>query len=720
MLTTRGPEVTVEYLKDGVWAAARRRAVGVPVAFDFEIDVAASGESGYPVTVRSPGGGEATAAMRLAPEMKALVARVPDAVLASSATVRRGLSGQERPVRDLGIILFRALFGEGVHSLLMTSRQQAAMSGEQLRIVLRMAPAELACLPWEFLFDPGEDDYLCLSTPLIRRPQVLRPVRALGVTGPLRVLGMAVTPGDQPGLAADEERRRLAAATDALAGRVELAWTGGQSWRDLNGALRHGGPWHVLHFIGHGGFDSLAQEGVLILADEDGRSHALSASDLALLVEKHPSVRLVVLNACDTGQSSALNAFSSVAGALLRRGVPSVLAMQFPITDTAAIEFSRTFYEGLADRLPVDTAVTEARHAVRITFSGTLEWGTPVLYLRSRDGAIFDPQAQQGSPPPDGRIAAARERRPGPIHADVVRERLVGGGTVPLHTIPIAEHAGYVSFSPDGTMLAVASGTTVRLIDTASGQTRATLVHPDHLIRGVAFSPDGRSVATGSSDGTAVVCDTATGSRRFKIRANWSAAQLQDLAFSPDGRWLATASEDATAQVWEAASRRRLHTLAHDGVVYDLAFSPDGLLATAGFDGTARVWEVSGGRQLLTLTHSREVYGVAFSPDGRLIASGCRDKSARVWEVASGRRAVAVTHGDAVLGVAFSSAGLLATASADRTTRVWDSATGEQLLVLPHDGIVDRAVFSPDGRQLVTVTRHKCVQVWQVVEAGRE
>ena len=129
---------------------------------------------------------------------------------------------------------------------------------------------------------------------------------------------------------------------------------------------------------------------MLVLAGEDGRSHALPASDLALLVEKHQSVRLVVLNACDTAQASALDEFSSVAGALLRRGIPSVLAMQFPITDPAAVEFSRTLYEGLADRLPVDTAVTEARHALRITLPGTLEWGTPVLYLRSADGAIFD------------------------------------------------------------------------------------------------------------------------------------------------------------------------------------------------------------------------------------------------------------------------------------------------------------------------------------------
>ena len=839
------------------------------MALDFEIDVAVSGGHSYQVTVRSPSGGEATALMRVEADMKALAARAPEAVVASSATVRRGLSGQERPVRDLGSRMYRALITEDVHSLLMTSRQQAAMSGEQLRIVLRISPPELACLPWEFLFDPGDEDYVCLSTPLIRRPQLMQPVRALGVPGPLRVLGMVASPSDQQELAADNERRRLSAAMRALAGRVDLAWTDGQGWRDLKVALRHGGPWHVLHFIGHGGFDTVAGEGVLLLAGEDSRSHALPASDLALLVEKHQSLRLVVLNACDTGRASELDAFSSVAGALLRRGIPAVLAMQFPITDPAAVEFSRTFYEGLADRLPVDTAVTDARHAVRITLPGTLEWGTPVLYLRSADGVLFDlppgqPDSRSTSPEAaaedeaalrdkldrlyteglaayhiehwdeaveafeavaardrdyrdigeklrqarltqrlaatytaavaaadngqwdeaissftslltaapgyrdagqrlegarrqreitglaaearklyeagkwaavtaigtkiaaldpgfddaGGVIAAARARLPGGMHPDIPRGRIPANENVLLHTVPIAEHAGYAAFSPDGKLLAVASGTTARLIDIASGHTQITLVHPGFVIRGVAFSPDGRRVATGSTDGTAIVCEAATGNRCFKIRTNRSSAQLQDLGFSLDGRLLVTASEDTTARVWDAASGRRLHTLPHNGVVYDLAISPDGrLLATASFDRAARVWETATGRHVLTLWHDREVYGVAFSPDGRQLATASRDKRAHLWELTSGRPAHAIPHRDAVLGVAFSPAGLLATACADRTARVWDSGTAEQCLVLPHDGIVDRALFSPDGRQLATITRHRCAQVWQLAEA---
>src|SRR4029453_7611840 len=239
--------------------------------------------------------------------------------------------------------------------------------------------------------DAGEDDYLCLETPLVRYPFVLQQQRPLGVTPPLRVLGMVARPGDQQALAIDDEQRRLSRALADLerAGRVELSWVPGQTWRDLQAAMRTG-PWHVFHFIGHGGFDANAGEGTLALADDQGRTYPLHASDLAMLLRGHQSLRLVLLNACDTGRASALDPFSSVAGALMRRGIPAVLAMQFEITDQAAVEFSHTFYGAVADQLPVDVSVTEARHAIRLAVPGTLEWGTPVLYLRSPDGYIFD------------------------------------------------------------------------------------------------------------------------------------------------------------------------------------------------------------------------------------------------------------------------------------------------------------------------------------------
>ncbi|MFF3710208.1 CHAT domain-containing protein [Streptomyces phaeochromogenes] len=364
---------------------------------NFQVEIGAGGPQGYEVTLRGPDGAE-TAALSKLPlrpdELRRLAARVPDAVLSSSAQLRRTVSAEERPVQELGRLLFDALLPGDGRALFAAARHRATQEERQLRMVLRVRPPELAALPWEFLYDDGQGSYVCPTTPLVRHPQVAAPQRPLRVAPPLRVLCMAARPDDLEPLALSTERQRLHSALAGLEqeGLIELGWTAGETWRDLRTALRRTGEgqWHVFHFIGHGGFDATAQEGTLALADEEGGTYHLGAENLTMVLEGMPSLRLVVLNACETGRSSALDPFSSVAGALMRRGVPAALAMQFPISDRAAVEFSRTFYEGLAHRLPVDAAVTEARQAIRLTLPGTLEWGTPVLYMRSLDGLLFD------------------------------------------------------------------------------------------------------------------------------------------------------------------------------------------------------------------------------------------------------------------------------------------------------------------------------------------
>jgi CHAT domain len=170
----------------------------------------------------------------------------------------------------------------------------------------------------------------------------------------------------------------------------------GQTYNDLEDALDNG-PWHVFHFIGHGGYDRAADEGVLALADETGRTQPVGADDISRLLAEHHPLRLVVLNVCDTGRGSAADAFSSTAAALIRRETPAVVAMQFEITDSAAIRFGQTFYQHVAKRRPVDDSVMRARRALRLAKKDTLEWGTPVLYLRAPGGRIFDTAI---APPP--------------------------------------------------------------------------------------------------------------------------------------------------------------------------------------------------------------------------------------------------------------------------------------------------------------------------------
>ena len=186
---------------------------------------------------------------------------------------------------------------------------------------------------------------------------------------------------------------------------VELRWLTGQTRQDLLRALRDG-PWHIFHFIGHGGFDLNADEGQIVLVDDEGKPDPRPATDLARLLDQQ-TLRLVVLNICEGAKGSEQDLFSSVAATLMRRNIPAVLAMQYDISDRAAIEFGRAFYETLADGLPIDTAVAEARKAI-LAVRGTFEWVTPVLHMRSPDGLLFEiadrkPRLLPAPPPTDDR-----------------------------------------------------------------------------------------------------------------------------------------------------------------------------------------------------------------------------------------------------------------------------------------------------------------------------
>ena len=359
-------------------------------ALDLELTVEADGAGGHRVRARAPDGEEAAAAMPVAVHpLLADLARIQDAVLASSAVVRRAGPRSERPVEDLGRRLFDALMVDRVRDLLRSSRETAAARGTRLRLVLRALPDELAALPWELLYDEDEGEHVCLTTPLVRSQRALDR-RPSAVEPTLRVLGMVVSPRDQPALEVDDEQRHLedAFADLVAAGKVQVHWLG-PTWRELRDAMQRG-PWHVFHFVGHGGEDARSGQGTIVVADDDGRSHPIRADDLANLLRVHDPLRLVLLNACGTGRGPAADPSSGVATTLARRGVPAVVAMQLEITDQAAVEFTRSFYGALTSQLPVDLAVTHARQAISLALPGTLEWATPVLYLQAADGYLFD------------------------------------------------------------------------------------------------------------------------------------------------------------------------------------------------------------------------------------------------------------------------------------------------------------------------------------------
>ncbi|MFF1341500.1 trypsin-like peptidase domain-containing protein [Streptomyces sp. NPDC058290] len=286
---------------------------------------------------------------------------------------------------------------------------------------------------------------------------------------------------------------------------------------------------------------------------------------------------------------------------------------------------------------------------------------------------------------------------------------------LPGHTAPVLS----VTFSPDGRFLATGSSdNTVRLWDVATGTTRTKLAGHTAPVLSVAFSPDGRTLATGSSDNTVRLWDAATGTTRATLAGH--TVPVLSVAFSPDARTVATGSGDNTVRLWDAATGKLYATLAgHTDEVLSVAFSPDGrTLATGSSDNTVRLWDVDTGTTRATLAgHTAPVLSVAFSPDGRTLATGSSDNTVRLWGVDTGTTHTLVGDTGLAKSVAFSPDGrTLATGSGDNTVRLWDVATGTTRTKLAgHADEVLSMAFSPDGRTLATGSRDKTVRLWDVI-----
>ena len=145
---------------------------------------------------------------------------------------------------------------------------------------------------------------------------------------------------------------------------------------------------HVVHFVGHGDFDQGLREGVIYFQDQAGRRSAVTSSTLGPYLRDHDPLRMVVLNACRSARTDTVDPFGGMAQGLVQQDATAVVAMQFPISDRAAVKFTGEFYGALVDGQPVDQAVSSARKSLLDGFQD--EWATPVLFLRSPDGNIFE------------------------------------------------------------------------------------------------------------------------------------------------------------------------------------------------------------------------------------------------------------------------------------------------------------------------------------------
>jgi len=185
------------------------------------------------------------------------------------------------------------------------------------------------------------------------------------------------------------DRLQTALADLQTRGLIALERLAGATLESLQRRLRQtDAPVHILHFIGHGDYDEKQRTGGLLWEDAARYSRFVSADILATLLYDHPSLRLAFLNACEGARSGPADLFAGVAQTLVQKRLPAVIAMQYSITDPAAIHVAHEFYQAIAASYPVDAALAEARKAL-YREGNQLEWGTPVLFMRAADGNLF-------------------------------------------------------------------------------------------------------------------------------------------------------------------------------------------------------------------------------------------------------------------------------------------------------------------------------------------
>ena len=369
------------------------------IFYDLDLRVSEAGAETYRVTAQTGSSGLAKASL----DWEAL--STDDFVAQLTRIREEPFTTDETLLREVGGTFFGSLFQGQVRDLFISIYSQEVQTTEDAYLRIRLdideAASEVAVLPWELM--AWRDAFLATQIKTLVTRQLLNldygNIKSLKVSGKPKVL-IVIPRGS--GLSTDAEEKTITKALDRAAIPYELL-KGKVPLQEVDDKLASG-EFNIFHFIGHGDFEerddglmhgTLRFNGVWDDLEEDEDEEWIEDTRLQALFGNHKQVKVVVLNACRgavVDERRIGHGFIGVAPALLRAGVPAVVAMQYAIRDDVALQFAETFYSRLSEGKwagQVDTAVTLGRNACYLNYPKDRGFATPVLYLRSEDGVVF-------------------------------------------------------------------------------------------------------------------------------------------------------------------------------------------------------------------------------------------------------------------------------------------------------------------------------------------
>ena len=360
---------------------------------------------------------------------------------------------------------------------------------------------------------------------------------------------------------------------------------------------------------------------------------------------------------------------------------------------------------------PSDDVVEQIRKGFRTVRLRNLMRFTTTAVIASLFGLLMWSVQQTREARRQARVATARE---------LISASLLKQDSDPELSMILAMYAVAATWPSGHTVLPEAEQ---RLhVALTSSRVRLTVRHSDS-VNAVAWSPDGRRLATGSADSLAKIWDAGDG-RELSAMAGHTES-VNSIAWSPDGRYLATAGFDNTVKVWKADTGTELMTLrGHKANVRSVAWSPDGTrLVTGSEDHTARIWDAATGKSLLTLRGQGDSFTtVIWSPDGHKLATASHENAAKVWDATTGKELVTLRgHTGTVMTIAWDLEGKkLATGALDGVVYVWNATSGARLFTLTEKCSIDSVSWSLDSSRLAAACSDGNAVVWDVSNVKAE